>query len=1626
MAETKRVFQIKINGITESTDAVKALREELKDVESSIKNLKNASVSVKVSSGDANSSKTKVSSGSSTEDKETLALQKEQQKQLELQDETLRSIIRQKEELKNLNKAELDDIKQQASGYSDIVDGVKVYANTLNGMSAELKDIKSELRNMDVDSDGFQELTERAAELNSKLKEAENAYGQFGRNVGNYTQSILDALEQWDGKELDFNVAGAEGSLNDLKSELAELKKYWATLSPDDANFDKTAKAIKSLTGQVEALESSIKGASDDMNATFNGRFTTTIGGMEVSFSNASEACEALRKKLVAMRVAGEQNTPMYQEIIELVRKLQKEVAAATSEIDGMTETSRGLNKVVSVFKGLSGIASLGQGIAGLFGGSSEELDKVIQKFASLSLVLNGISSIEEELNKGTSAFAKFTNAALDMIDKIPGIKQVSDAIKGLEISDAAIDQAMKLNELMSSLQFDAMDELISAESIDDLRNGSEAARDFAAAYDELGYSADDFKDVQENISGVINGMTEDSGNLQAGLNRVQKAMVSLNTNLKLTSKTYGELAAAEKTQITLFGRQVTILNAMGVAYKAVAVGAQAASVAVKGLTVAVNALAKATIIIAVIQALGAAFEYITKALTGAWNALKSLFGIMSDESAEKLTKQVEDLNAQLDALEKERQIQVQLGNLGEVEAQLKGIEDRLNSLADMKRLIDSQSEMNEWEKQLIDNLDTECDAWEKLTEQEKKAAEAMMDLAKLDPGYFTKLKAMRPEEQLKSIEAALGGDITKLTALEGILGQSDEGLEQFLDKLSDIDSDLNDIGVKGARSFGKLSTSINQVRQQVAQAVARMRQDLDNLTKTEYQLRLSLDATDFESRMAIVKMEMEDMASQYGMKMNSDGSVSKKSGGKMSDDEKEIAQHLANINALQEKAAKQQQSDAEKRRKEEQERENEAAEKAVEEARKKAEQKAATRIEAMSDGLDKEIAMLEQQRKSEIAESSKTGKEVADINTIYDRKVLEVKKKYAKYIEDEERAHNQRIMDATNDFLREWTEIQRQIEDERANTQMTNIDNDLIENTSRASHDTSLEGSERVDAEKEYYDKLTELQVNHANEAEQLEKEASRRQTQRMIEDENTRYQSLVDGYDKELEALRRSLQEKVDNAQISEEQMNSELEQLQSLYNSNTERAAEQHVQRLKSIEDGGEAELKAIERQYNQERQQANADNFSQRLSSIRDFYDDIEKEQEKNERDSTDEAGFISYKDYKKGLDDAEKATKETVDRLKALRDELKDSYEAGDISFEEFKQMTADLDDFLDDSEEKLKDWEDKSKTSLNDWLLRLSDSISQYVDTFSDIWDTLSDMWTRSLDQRESALEEEQDMLDEELEMIEDQLEEQQSLTEEYSDKIDSTEDELSSARGDRRQALIDQLAAEKKAYAESIAEENKLAKQQEENQRKQEELEAEQDALEKERLKEQKAIDIVSATISTYTAATNALAVKPAPVGLALAATVTALGLANIAQISAQKYASGGLLDGKSHARGGMRIQGTNIEVEGGEYVVNKAQTAANLPLLEYVNKSRGVLTMDDLEDFYADGGRLRINKPMRAKFAEGGQLPEMSVDVETLMKGVSRESDDRPIVVSVVDIENAMENVRKVRTLSGDTYND
>ncbi|SBW07068.1 hypothetical protein [uncultured Dysgonomonas sp.] len=240
---------------------------------------------------------------------------------------------------------------------------------------------------------------------------------------------------------------------------------------------------------------------------------------------------------------------------------------------------------------------------------------------------------------------------------------------------------------------------------------------------------------------------------------------------------------------------------------------------------------------------------------------------------------------------------------------------------------------------------------------------------------------------------------------------------------------------------------------------------------------------------------------------------------------------------------------------------------------------------------------------------------------------------------------------------------------------------------------------------------------------------------------------------------------------------------------------------------------------------------------------------------------------------------------------------------------------------------------------------------------------------------------------------------------------------------GEAIRSLTEKLNAEKSAAAESIKIKEETEKKEKELTEKKLKKQAEQEKIEKLNRKATLIKNIGEAIANVAQGATKALSYGPI-LGPILAAVVTAAGAIQVGIMTKQlaKFADGGLLNGKRHAQGGMRIEGTNIEVEGGEYVINRESTSKNLSLVRYINSQRKELTPTDVTGFFARASQ-GFELPFQREFAAGGMMPPIetpnTIDNEALIDAIkSIKINSR---VAVTDIIRAQENAVQVDRWSG-----
>ena len=297
MADNKKVYSIEINGIKESIDAVKSLTASLGELETMIDALKaKASVNVSVNGN----VQTNTSSSSDLKEQDNLEKQilATEEKLSQVRSENYQKLLHMKEELKEYTQiaksnAAADEDKQ---GLFD--------TNTMAGMKASLKSIKAEMQTLDVSSDRFRELTQEANVLNEKLKSIEQSYGQFGRNVGNYANSVAEGLQQ-----VVIKVGDTDRTFESAKQASRELGNELKTMA---ANGKQGTQEFKNLQKAVATLNSDMKDAMVSSRAMDNLLDTmkgfASIGQVTQGFSalfglDSSEIDRSIQK-LVALQNA--------------------------------------------------------------------------------------------------------------------------------------------------------------------------------------------------------------------------------------------------------------------------------------------------------------------------------------------------------------------------------------------------------------------------------------------------------------------------------------------------------------------------------------------------------------------------------------------------------------------------------------------------------------------------------------------------------------------------------------------------------------------------------------------------------------------------------------------------------------------------------------------------------------------------------------------------------------------------------------------------------------------------------------------------------------------------------------------------------------------------------------------------------------------------------------------------------------------------------------------------------------------------------------------------------------------------------------------------------------------------
>ena len=175
MANNKKIFTIEINGLEESIKAVDALQEKINALQKTLKEFGKNGIEIPINFDDSikkfekslNTIKQKASKitlSPASDDAEYNKLLAERQKQLAAVNRELADTKKNVEEYKQETK-DLVALEKKARNET------QGYANTMNGLKKQLKDLNAMKGNIDIGSEEFVEISNLIGRINKELRD---------------------------------------------------------------------------------------------------------------------------------------------------------------------------------------------------------------------------------------------------------------------------------------------------------------------------------------------------------------------------------------------------------------------------------------------------------------------------------------------------------------------------------------------------------------------------------------------------------------------------------------------------------------------------------------------------------------------------------------------------------------------------------------------------------------------------------------------------------------------------------------------------------------------------------------------------------------------------------------------------------------------------------------------------------------------------------------------------------------------------------------------------------------------------------------------------------------------------------------------------------------------------------------------------------------------------------------------------------------------------------------------------------------------------------------------------------------------------------------------------------------
>lgn len=319
--------------------------------------------------------------------------------------EEYQSLLAAKEQLKDVKNIQ-SQIAAKERLFNDQYD-----LNTLEGINAKLKDIKTVTNTVDIDSDMFSSLVKSANDLNTKLKQVKESMGQSERNVGNYKSSLDGAADA--NEKIRISVNG-------------QIKEY-----------NNVRQALKSLTNEV-------------MNLSVNGKENTEeFKQLEKTYHEFYKAVLRAKSAVADLQASSKGMDAMFDAFTSLsaIGQIGGGLQGLFG-IDGIDETIQKLMSLQSIVSGLEQIKqqlNTGEFLGGYFNEASESIDKFVNKLFGIKDTSDKVQNVVENVSDGIEKEAKASKTATTALKtQEAATKAVTVATKAATLAANALKVSLK------------------------------------------------------------------------------------------------------------------------------------------------------------------------------------------------------------------------------------------------------------------------------------------------------------------------------------------------------------------------------------------------------------------------------------------------------------------------------------------------------------------------------------------------------------------------------------------------------------------------------------------------------------------------------------------------------------------------------------------------------------------------------------------------------------------------------------------------------------------------------------------------------------------------------------------------------------------------------------------------------------------------------------------------------------------------------------------------------------------------------------------------------------------------------------------------------------------------------